>query len=262
MVTSDLVEPKISGLIDFGDSVFTQTVNDLAITLAYAITEIPDPLSAALDIVKAYNKNYSFSEDELKCLYTLVGMRLATTLTNASIKKEEFPDDEYYVISEKPAQNLLLKWFKVNESFANYSFRNACGYSAHPLEEKFEIWAKSNQIFLKTIFPTVTSEKIVNLDMSVGSTLLGNISEYNDPEVSEFKLKQFQKHHPKTILLNGYLETRPFYTTDAFKSEGNNGPEYRTVHLGTDFWVPAETPVHAPFDAIVKVIHHNNYDKD
>ena len=262
LVTSDLVEPKISGLIDFGDSVFTQTVNDLAITLAYAITEIPDPLSAALDIVKAYNKNYSFSEDELKCLYTLVGMRLATTLTNASIKKEEFPDDEYYVISEKPAQNLLLKWFKVNESFANYSFRNACGYSAHPLEEKFEIWAKSNQIFLKTIFPTVTSEKIVNLDMSVGSTLLGNISEYNDPEVSEFKLKQFQKHHPKTILLNGYLETRPFYTTDAFKSEGNNGPEYRTVHLGTDFWVPAETPVHAPFDAIVKVIHHNNYDKD
>ena len=112
------------------------------------------------------------------------------------------------------------------------------------------------------MFPTLAFEKIVNLDMSVGSTLLGNPSEYSDAEVSEFKLKQFQKHHPKTILLNGYLETRPFYTTEAFKSEGNNGPQYRTVHLGTDFWVPAETPLFAPFNGMVKIIHHNNYDKD
>ncbi|AFL81115.1 4-aminobutyrate aminotransferase family protein [Aequorivita sublithincola DSM 14238] len=262
LVSDDLSNPKVSGLIDFGDSVFTQTINDLAIVLAYAIMDLPDPLSAALEVVKGYNKNYKISENELKCLYILVGMRLVTTVTNASIKKEEFPNDDYYVISEKPAWNLLKKWFDVNENFAYYSFRNACGYSAHPLEEKFENWSKKNQVSLKTMFPTVASEKVMNLDMSVGSTLLGNPSEYSDAEVSEFKLKQFQKHFPKTILLNGYLETRPFYTTDAFKSEGNNGPQYRTVHLGTDFWVPAQTAVHAPFNGTVKIIHHNNYDKD
>lgn len=262
LVSEDLSNPKVTGFIDFGDSVFTQTINDLAIALAYAMMDLPDPLSAASEVVKGYNKHYKLSENELEYLYILVGMRLVTTVTNASLKKEEFPKDDYFVISEKPAWDLLEKWFNVNENFAYYSFRNACGYAAHPLEKKFETWAKNNQVSLKTMFPTVASEKVVNLDMSVGSTLLGNIAEYSDAEVSEFKLKQFEKHHPETILLNGYLEARPFYTTEAFKSEGNNGPQYRTVHLGTDSWVPAQTPIHTPFDGVVKIIHHNNYDKD
>ncbi|MCG2419921.1 aminotransferase class III-fold pyridoxal phosphate-dependent enzyme [Aequorivita sp. F47161] len=262
LVSEDLSNPKISGFIDFGDAVYTQTINDLAIVLAYAIMALPDPLSAAADVVKGYNKHYKLSENEIKHLYTLVGMRLVTTVTSAAIKKEEFPNDDYFVISEKPAWHLLEKWYHVNENFAYYSFRKACGYSAHPLQKKFENWAKNNQVSLRTLFPSVSSEKVVNLDMSVGSTLLGNLSEYSDTDISEFKLKQFRKHNPKTILVNGYMETRPFYSTPAFKSEGNNGPQYRTVHLGTDFWVPAKTPVHAPFDGIVKVIHHNNYDKD
>lgn len=262
LVSEDLNNPKVTGLIDFGDAVYTQTVNDLAIALAYALMDLPDPLSAALEVINGYTKNYKLSENELECLYILVGTRLVTTVTNASLKKQEFPNDNYYVISEKPAWELLEKWFNINEDFAYYSFRNACGYTAHPLEEKFKNWAKSNQVSLKTMFPTLAFEKVVNLDMSVGSTLLGNPSEYSDAAVSEFKLKQFQKHHPKTILLNGYLETRPFYTTEAFKSEGNNGPQYRTVHLGTDFWTPAQTPIHAPFGGTVKIIHHNNYDKD
>lgn len=262
LVNSELANPKISGFIDFGDSVFTQTINDLAIVLAYATMNLPDSLSAALEVVTGYNKHYKFSEEELKCLYTLVGMRLVITVTSASLKKAEFPNDEYFVISEKPAWDLLEKWFDVNENFAYYSFRNACGYSAHPLEMDFEKWVKNNQISLKTMFPTIASEKVINLDMSVGSTLLGNLSEYSDPEVSEFKLKQFQKRHPKAILLNGYLEARPFYSTEAFKSEGNNGPQYRTVHLGTDFWLPAQTPIYAPFDGVVKIVHHNDYDKD
>lgn len=262
IVSEDLNNPKVTSLIDFGDSVFTETINDLAIVLAYAIMDLPDPLSAALEVIKGYNKHYKLSENELECLYILVGMRLVITVTNASLKKEEFPKDDYYVISEKPALNLLEKWFTINENFAYYSFRYACGYTAHPLEEKFENWAKNNQITLRNLLPTISSEKVLNLDMSVGSTLLGNLSEYSDTEASEFKLKQFRKHHPKNILLNGYLETRPFYTTHAFKSEGNNGPQYRTVHLGTDFWVPAKTPVQAPFDGKVKVIHHNDFDKD
>lgn len=262
LVSEELSTTEISGFIDFGDAVYTQTINDLAIVLAYAAMNLPDPLSAATEVINGYNKHYKFSEDELKCLYTLVGMRLVITVTSASLRKAEFPNNEYFVISEKPAWTLLEKWFDINENFANYSFRNACGYTAHPLENKFVAWAEHNQISLKTLFPNIAADKVLNLDMSVGSTLLGNLSEYADPEVSEFKLKQFQKHHPESILLNGYLEARPFYSTEAFKSEGNNGPQYRTTHLGTDFWLPSQTPIHAAFDGTVKIVHHNNYDKD
>jgi Ser/Thr protein kinase RdoA (MazF antagonist) len=143
----ELDDPKVSGVIDFGDSVYTQTVNDLAIAIAYAIMDLPDPLSASLDVVKGYNAHYKLSEKELECLYVLVGMRLVITVVNASLKKEEFPDDDYFVISEKPAWNLLEKWFAINENFAYYSFRDACGYTAHPLEEKFKNWAKKQLRF-------------------------------------------------------------------------------------------------------------------
>ncbi len=262
LVSEELENPTISGIIDFGDAIFTQTINDLAIVLAYAIMDLPDPLSGALDVIDGYNKHYKISETELECLYILVGMRLVTTVTNASIKKEENPTDSYFVISEKPAWALLKKWFNLNENFAYYSFRNACGFSANPNENEFKNWASNNQVSLKMMFPTIKFNDIEIPDMTVGSTLLGSLSEYEDAEISEFKIKQFQKQFPDSILANGYLETRPFYTTEAFKSEGNNGLQYRKTHLGTDFWLPAETHIHSPFDGVVKIIHHNNYDKD
>lgn len=262
VVSEALKAPKINGFIDFGDVVETQTVNDVAILLAYVIMDVPDPLSAALEVLQGYRVHYQFSEKELQCLYTLVGMRLVTTVTKAAIRKSDATPNEYHFVSEQPAWDALNKWKKVDPNFAYYSFRNACGYTAHPLEDDFKIWINKNKISLSILFPSESIEKVTVLDMSVGSTLLGNLSEYSDPEVSEFKLKQFNKHFPNTILANGYLETRPFYTTDAFKSEGNNGPQYRTVHLGTDFWVPSHTPIHAPFDGEIKIVHHNDYDKD
>lgn len=262
LVSDDLRVPRIEGIIDFGDSVYTYTVNDLAIVLAYAIMDLPDPLQAALQVIEGYTKYYPITEKELECLYVLIGMRLVITLVSASLKKEENSQDDYFFISEKPACDLLEKWFLLNENFVLYSFRMAAGFTPHPLEKKFVNWTKNNRVSLKTMFPTVPMEDIQFPDMSVGSTLLGNIAEYSDTEVSEFKLRQFQKRHPNTLLVNGYLEARPFYTTDAFRSEGNNGPQYRTVHLGTDFWTSEHTPIYAPFDGEVKIIHHNDYDKD
>jgi 4-aminobutyrate aminotransferase-like enzyme/Ser/Thr protein kinase RdoA (MazF antagonist) len=262
LVSDDLKDPEIIGFIDFGDAVKTQTVNDVGIVLAYAIMDMPDALTAALDVLKGYEQQYHFSESELECLYTLVGMRLVTTVTKAIIRKNEATSNDYHFVSERPAWDALRKWNKIHPNFAHYAFRNACGYTAHPLIDDFNRWSSKNKVSLSTMFPTLSIDSITVLDMSVGSTLLGNLLEYSDPEVSEFKLKQFQKNHPKTLLANGYLETRPFYSTNAFKSEGNSGPQYRTVHLGTDFWVAAHTPVHAPFDGVIKIAHHNNYDKD
>ncbi|MFC7356490.1 aminotransferase class III-fold pyridoxal phosphate-dependent enzyme [Jejudonia soesokkakensis] len=262
VVSEDLKNPAVNGFIDFGDTVKSQTVNEIAILLAYATMEVPDPLAAALDVLQGYHEYYHFSEHELECLYTLIGMRLVTTVTKAALRKSENTQNEYHFISEQSAWEALRKWYTIHPNFAYYSFRQVCGYPAHPLEVSFTKWIAKNQISLATLFPSEIIETVTVLDMSVGSTLLGNLSEYSDPEVSEFKLKQFNKRHPNTILANGYLETRPFYTTDAFKSEGNNGPQYRTVHLGTDFWVGSQTPVHAPFDGVIKIAHHNNYDKD
>mgnify|MGYP000017608983 CR=1 FL=1 len=251
LVSEDLRNPKVSGLIDFGDSVFTQIINDLAIVLAYAIMDLPDPLSAALEVIYGYNKHYKLSEKELECLYTLVGMRLVTTVTNASLKKEEFPNDDYYVISEKPAWDLLKKWFQVNEDFAYYSFRNACGMETHPKAKDFENWASKTTFQLSELFPTVEKDEIHLLNLSPASTWIGSKYDFNNLDLFQFKIEQLQKENPSKVIAGGYCEPRPLYTASSYDKEGNNGPESRTIHLGIDFWLPAETPVHAMFDGIV-----------
>lgn len=264
-VSEDYSNPKVSGIIDFGDSVYTQSVNDVAILLAYACMHLPDPLSAACEVLEGYQQYYHFSKEELKCLYTLVGMRLVVTVTSAAIKKQEFPDDEYFVISEKPAWELLKKWVAIHPDFAHYSFRKACGYTAHPKQEQFQEWMRENKVPLSTLFPTLdwtSKTEFYNLDMSVGSGFIGNRSQYQDIALFEFRFEQLRKRYPNRIFVNGYMEPRVFYTTDSYKKLSNSGYEHRTRHLGIDVWLPAETPVHTPFDAVVKIVQNNAYDKD
>jgi Ser/Thr protein kinase RdoA (MazF antagonist) len=132
LVSKNLKDPEVSGIIDFGDAMHTQTVNDLAITLAYAIMEVPDPLEAALDVLKGYHKQYRFNENELKCLYALTAIRLVISVTKATIHKVEDPLSTYHVISEKPSWQALKRWSKIDPEFAERSFRNACGFDPHP----------------------------------------------------------------------------------------------------------------------------------
>src|SRR5690606_16093951 len=75
-------------------------------------------------------------------------------------------------------------------------------------------------------------------------------------------INRLQNEKAKTLFAGGYLEVRPFYSTNAYKKEGNSGPEYRTTHLGVDFWLKENTPIHAPLDGEVFSIYNNGNDKD
>ncbi|MBV1928276.1 MAG: aminotransferase class III-fold pyridoxal phosphate-dependent enzyme, partial [Gammaproteobacteria bacterium] len=60
----------------------------------------------------------------------------------------------------------------------------------------------------------------------------------------------------------GYLEPRPIYTSTAYDKIGNSGRESRTVHLGVDFWLQTNTPVHALFDGEVVTAVNDAGDKE
>ncbi|WGK64546.1 aminotransferase class III-fold pyridoxal phosphate-dependent enzyme [Croceiramulus getboli] len=262
LVAEDLAEPKVSGFIDFGDAVFAQCINDLAILLAYACMDLPDPLSAAYEVVKGYHQEFPLQAAELDVLYILVGMRLVTTVTQAALRKVKEPNNTYLTISEGPAWDLLKKWQQIPSSLALATFRGACGFEPCPRRTAFEQWAAKNQIPLNTLFPTLSISGTHPVDMSLSSPWLGLKEDYLSNEITQFKLDELQREYPDHLLTNGYGEIRPFYITDAFKKEGNQGPEYRTVHLGTDFWVAADTPLHAPFSGTVVLLEHNELHKD
>ncbi|MDZ7614133.1 MAG: peptidoglycan DD-metalloendopeptidase family protein [Flavobacteriaceae bacterium] len=99
------------------------------------------------------------------------------------------------------------------------------------------------------------------MDLSVSSKWMGHELEFDDPEWFQYKINTLQKKQAGKIIAGGYLEPRPFYTTAAYEKIGNQGKERRTVHLGTDFWLPRLTPVHVMFEGEVVTSVYDGLDK-
>jgi len=249
-------------LIDFGDAIFAATINDLAVAITYAVMELPDPLSAACDLIKGYHESFPLDDQELKMIHNLVGMRLVTSLSKAAINKTQNPDNIYLQISAEPAKRLLIKWYKIHENYAYYAFRNAIGLCGHPEYDLICQKLQSLSFSLYSVFKDLNCTEIVVPDMSVAGTFLPHRSVFDDASLFENSIYQWQRSYPNSLALNGYLEVRPFYSTDAYKKEGNDGPEYRTTHLGVDVWVAADTPFYSPLSGTVFSVFNNNNDKD
>jgi len=262
VVTKDLAYPKVRAIIDYGDAIHTQIINELAVTIAYAVMGKPDPLRASIPLVKGYHSKFPLQEVELEMLYVLVAMRLAISVTNSAINRQKEPDNEYLLISEAPAWEVLKKWRAVSREFAHISFRQACGFSAHPNENAFRAWAADHPLSLTLLFPSIAKEHIHLLDLSVQSSWIGDREEAADLNLFQYKIERIQKEVPDQIIAGGYLEPRALYGTEAYDRMGNNGKESRTVHLGIDFWLPQGTPVHAPFDGEVVTAVNDAGDKE
>lgn len=257
IVNYDYLNPKVISLIDYGDAIYTQIINDLAITCTYAIMNVEDPLDAAIPIIKGYNLSNPLDKNDLKYLYNLIGIRLIISVTKSMICRNEMSFNDYLWISEKSAWGLLKKWAAVNSEFAHYRFREACGFEPHPNKMKFLKWNKNNKTSLLTLFPSISKIKVQNLNLSFESTWLGRKEEFDDLDIFQHKIGLIQKKYADKIIAGGYLESRPIYTSSEYDRISNEGTEKRCLHLGLDFWVPSKTPIHLPFDGEIKIISND-----
>jgi 4-aminobutyrate aminotransferase-like enzyme/Ser/Thr protein kinase RdoA (MazF antagonist)/murein DD-endopeptidase MepM/ murein hydrolase activator NlpD len=260
IVSHDKLNPTVMALIDYGDAVYSQSINDVAVTLAYGIMRLPDPLTAAAEIVKGYHETFPLLEEELELLYTLVAMRLVISVTKSAQNKIQHPENTYLQISDADAWNLLHKWKAIHPNYAYYSFRAACGLSPCPQQEAFK--GLASKITPLSLFANQSTIHFEAIDLSMSSTLLGNFSEYKNDDLFNEKIMQLVQKNPTTIFAGGYGEARPFYTTSAFKLDTNEGKSHRTIHLGVDFWAIAETEVLAPLDGEIVTCYDNDFDKD
>ena len=253
VVSENIINPKVEAVIDFGDTIYTQIINDVAIVCAYAIMHYNDPLEAALPIVKGYHETFSLQEEELSYLYMAIAMRLVISVTKSAINKINEPNNEYLLISEQPAWELLKKWQAISPEFAHFSFREVCGFASHPDRDSFNSWVLNTTFNISDLFPSVNKNDIQLLDLSVSSPWIGHEEDFNDLEFFQFKLDKLQKQYPNKIIAGGYLEPRPIYTSTEYDKIGNAGRESRSIHLGIDFWLPSLTPVYALFDGEVVI---------
>jgi Ser/Thr protein kinase RdoA (MazF antagonist) len=99
-----LVDPDrmtVAGLIDFGDMVYSYTVGNLAVAIAYVVLDKPDSVAAATEVINGYTSEFPLLEDELEALWPLVLLRLGMSVCLGAYQQQQRPDNEYLHISQQ-----------------------------------------------------------------------------------------------------------------------------------------------------------------
>lgn len=92
-------------VIDFGDVVRTQRVNDLAVAMADHVEASADPFGPALDVAAGYVEVAPLADEELALLYALVRTRTVTRIVGGEWRAWRFPENREYL-----ARNVERLW--------------------------------------------------------------------------------------------------------------------------------------------------------
>ena len=245
---------KIIGFIDFGDSIYAPVINDLAISLSYALMGAKNFYKTLQNIVGTFNEFYKLTDQDIYSLLSLIKSRLVITLVMAAKQRKKYPDNKYLSISEKNAWDLIYKLHKIDPYFFIAVIRDICN-----LEPIFN-FSKKLQLFKNQQFGNLfdfelinVNKKIVNFDKSSFLLKTNPSNKKLDNLVGKF-LK-------KDIGIGLYKEKRKVYKSNHYISS-LNPLKRRDVHLGIDIFVEANTPIKSPLNGKVIILHNNNFKYD
>lgn len=106
--------------------------------------------------------------------------------------------------------------------------------------------------------PDLHVAKNVIFDLSIGSRELGNLAELSDVKVFTRQLFDRMKIRNSNVGIGRYNEARPIYISNQYRLEGNDGPEWRTVHIGLDIFMEPDAPVLSPLEGTVHSFRNND----
>jgi 4-aminobutyrate aminotransferase-like enzyme/Ser/Thr protein kinase RdoA (MazF antagonist) len=125
-VLVDAAGSRVVSLLDFGDMVYSATVCDLAIALAYAMLDERDPVAAAAHVVAAYHRERPLTAPEIDGLFPLTLARLAQSVCYAAWQAREAPENGYLNISNSPAWALLERLHGMPTGWPQEVLARAC----------------------------------------------------------------------------------------------------------------------------------------
>ena len=120
---------RVVGLLDFGDMVHSAVVGDLAIAAAYAMLDKPDPIGAAVVIVRAYHAGFPLTVAEARALYPLITARLCMSVCYAALNARAKSEDSYQQVTAAPAWALLERLAALPSAVVTDTFQQACSDS-------------------------------------------------------------------------------------------------------------------------------------
>ncbi len=247
---------RVSGILDFGDAHVAPPVFDLAVAIAYAALDAPDPLEAAARVAAGYHAVRPLADVELETLFPLVRSRLGASVTISASRREGVGEpDAYLVISEAPAWRLLESTATIHPRLATAVLRQGCGLDPSRRAAVLAAWLPEQRVESVMDVPS-DPRRVAVLDLSVASSLLTGRDTDDTPAFSR-RIFEEMARRGATLGVGRYREPRGFYLTDAFAGRPAEMPERRTVHMGIDLFAPAGAWVRTPIDARVHSVHEN-----
>lgn len=101
--------PRVSAIIDFGDTCTSFRLADLAIACTYALQYEDDPLACARHIVAGYLAEQPLLRRELAALHAFILARLCQSILMATRAAREQPGNDYAFVSQAGVRRLLQR---------------------------------------------------------------------------------------------------------------------------------------------------------
>jgi 4-aminobutyrate aminotransferase-like enzyme/Ser/Thr protein kinase RdoA (MazF antagonist) len=230
------------GVIDFGDTVETWRVNEIAIACAYAMIGAPDPIGAVVPLIAGYHDDEPLTEVEVEVLFDLIQTRYAVSICMAAKQIADEPANTYLLISQDDVWDRLQRLRSENARIAGMRFRAACRFAAVPDRTQIERWLHANgHRFHPVLRRNLEPQSLTVLDLTAGGPATDRIESLYDDEALA-----------TTVPVGRYGEDRSVYRTAEFETADPD--ERRTIHIGIDLFAPAGEEVVAPFAATVHEI--------
>lgn len=243
-------DSHIAGIIDFGDMIHSYTAHELAATLAYAMLDKADPLAAGASVVGGYHELLPLVELEVELLYLLVCARLCVSVSLSAGRRHHATVSDYLTVSEQPAWRLLSQLAEIGQGLTHYSFRHACQMDPCPRRGAVVDWLGDHGHLVQPLLPYDLSQAAI-LDLSIETTLLQEIESLKDVQAFTDAVFRDISRFGARVGIGRYDEARLIYKGEAFRQPGNEGDEWRTIHLGQDLFAAAGTPVFAPLGGLL-----------
>ena len=99
---------RLTGVIDFGDMVYTQLVNDVAVAAAYFCRLEDDPYREVVEFLAAYSATLPLTSAEIDILPDMILTRHLTTVMITHWRASLYPDNRDYILrNERRARKML-----------------------------------------------------------------------------------------------------------------------------------------------------------
>lgn len=100
---------SLAGILDFGDVIHTQLVNEVAIAASYQLSNSPDPVNEAIEVLVGYHATNPLTDDEIGLLPSLIVGRVLMWVIIPKWRSARMPENNAYVLrNAERSWSLLL----------------------------------------------------------------------------------------------------------------------------------------------------------